>query len=82
MRKIKLDELETLKLGLIHYIDSNEEDIRTLFDLGVIPGIEIRKISSVKICAEYIVEHTAGTVIIDNKLAKHIVVDELYEESV
>lgn len=77
-----LNDLEIHKLGLIHHIDTSDKDVIALFRLGVIPGIEIRKVSSVSTCSEYILENTAGTVVIDKCLADHIIIDELEEESV
>ena len=73
-----LDELEIQQLALINYVDT-DEDALVLFKFGVVPGAEIRKISSVKTCSEYMVENMLGTMVIDNVLAKRVKISELDE---
>jgi Fe2+ transport system protein FeoA len=79
---MNLSELNTDGLALISYIDYNDSNIEKLYEimkLGVVPGVEIRKISEVSTCAEYRVEGMAPRIVIDKCLSDYIIITTLDE---
>jgi len=70
-----LNDLELNELALISYIDTNSKNIHFLHPvmrLGVVPGLEIEKLSSVNTCSEYRVEGTR--VVISKQAGDYIIV--------
>ena len=80
---MNLTETKVDELAIICYIDSNEKNIEALHGimrLGVVPGLEIRKLSQIATCAEYRVEGTSGRLVISKDLSDYIIVDLLDED--
>lgn len=76
---MNLNELEVDELGIITYIDTqdhNIKDLHRLMTMGIVGGLEIRKLSEVSTCAEYRVEGASPRFIIDNELANYIMIDK------
>lgn len=79
---MNLNDLKVDQLGLITYVDAQEHNIEELYKvmrLGIVGGLEIRKLSQVSTCAEYRVEGCSARIVIDNNIADYIKVDPLDE---
>ena len=79
---MNLTDLVPDQLALISYIDYNDENVEDLYKImrmGIVPGLEIRKISEISTCAEYRAEGMHTRIAINNELGKHIIVCSLYE---
>ena len=79
---MNLNDLEVDGLALILYIDTqdhNRQDLYRLMTMGVVGGLEIRKLGEVSTCAEYRVEGCCHRLVIDNCLADYIMIDPLDE---
>ena len=79
---MNLNELKIDELGIINYIDTQDHNIvelHRLMTLGVVGGLEIRKLSSVSTCSEYRVEGSSSRIVIDKCLADYIIVERLDE---
>lgn len=77
-----LNDLEVDELGLIAYINTQDHNMVGLYKLmtmGIVGGLEIRKLSEVATCAEYRVEGSSHRFVIDNCLADYIIIDKLDE---
>jgi len=56
---MNLNDLELNELALISYVDTNDKNmylLHPIMRMGVVPGLEIEKLSSVNTCSEYRVE--------------------------
>ena len=81
---MNLNELEIDELALICYIDTQEHNIKELtrlMTMGVVGGLEIRKLGEVATCAEYRVEGCSSRLVIDKCLADYIII-ELLDEAI
>ena len=79
---MNLNDLKVDELGLILYIDTynhNVKELTKLMTMGIVGGLEIRKLSEVATCAEYRVEDSSHRFVIDKCLAEYIVIDLLDE---
>ena len=79
---MNLNELEVDELGIINSIDiqdHNTQALLRLMTMGIVPGLEIRKLGEISTCAEYRVEGNSGRFVIDKCLADYIIVDRLDE---
>lgn len=77
-----LTELQVDQLGIINYIDTQEHNMEDLYGfmrLGVVPGLEIRKLSAISSCAEYRIEGCCARLAISNDLADYIMIDVIDE---
>ena len=77
-----LNDLKVDELGLILYVNTQNHNIKELtklMSMGIVGGLEIRKLSEVATCAEYRVEGCYHRFVIDNCLADYIVIDTLDE---
>ena len=77
-----LNDLEVDQLGLISYIDTRDHNVKELTKLmtmGIVGGLEIRKLGEVSTCAEYRVEGCAARIVIDKCLADYIIIEPLDE---
>jgi Fe2+ transport system protein FeoA len=77
-----LTEIEVDQLALIHYIDTQEHNIDALHKLmtmGVVGGLEIRKLGQVATCAEYRIEGVSSRLVISKDLSDYIIVETLDE---
>lgn len=77
LTNVKVDQL-----ALINWFNTNDhnaEDMYRLMTLGLVPGVEIRKIGEVATCAEYRVENVAASLVISKELTDYIHVDTLDE---
>ena len=79
---MNLNELKVDELGIICYMDTNSTNIKEMYQLmsmGLVPGLEIRKLSQVSTCAEYRIEGVSARMVIDKCTADYIIVDRLDE---
>ena len=77
-----LNDLEVDQLGLISYIDARDHNVKELTKLmtmGIVGGLEIRKLGEVSTCAEYRVEGCHARIVIDKCLADYIIIEPLDE---
>ena len=77
-----LNDLQVDQLGLIRYINTqehNEKELCRLMTMGIVGGLEIRKLGEVSTCAEYRVEGNSARIVIDKCLADYILVEPLDE---
>jgi Fe2+ transport system protein FeoA len=83
---MNLTELNIDQLGLIidleksyHNHEESKIGMHKLLCMGIVPGLEIRKLSEVATCAEYRVEGNCSRIVISKELSDYIIVDTLDE---
>ena len=80
---MNINDLEIDELGLINFVDvrfdDNQKALYKLMSMGLVGGLEIRKVGQVATCAEYQIEGVTGRIVIDNCLGDYIQVTKLDE---
>ena len=76
-----LTQLGVDELGIINSfrVMSDMSGLNKLMVMGIVPGLEIRKLSEVATCAEYRVEGNSARIVISKELSDYILVDTLDE---
>ena len=80
---MNINDLEIDELGMINFVDvrfdDNQKALYKLMSMGIVGGLEIRKVGQVATCAEYQIEGMHGRIVIDNCLGDYIEVTKLDE---
>jgi len=77
---MKLSELPVDYCGLITDVNYTEDNIQLIYSamrLGVVPGIEVRKISETKTVAEYRSMDDGWVVALSNNITDNFIIDIL-----
>lgn len=76
-----LTEIAIDDLALITCFDAHADmnEMSSIMRLGVVPGLEIRKLGEVATCAEYRIEGVSARLVISKELSDYIIVDLLDE---
>jgi Fe2+ transport system protein FeoA len=73
---MNINDLEIDEMGLICVInvqlDESQKALYKLMQMGIVEGLEVRKVGEVATCAEYQIEGIAGRLVISKELGDYI----------
>lgn len=78
INNLKIDEMGLICVIDVH-LDESQKALYKMMSMGIVEGLEIRKVGEVTTCAEYQIEGLPGRIVISKELGDYIKICKLDE---